>query len=620
MPPRRSVHRKMTFAAALLCAGIAGAQDKRPVAPPPAKKTPAPVSRPGARQSPTASASPASPLRTLFPGSARHTPQPVTPPNPPATTVRTTMPAANSYGPRSNTLRTGPQPVTGAPAGVVRPNPGTPGYAAATRPASRPPVTSTPLNPTSSTAAVSRMNANRSSMTGINHRPLPSGAVTQRSDGASSIAASGGRQYNVRPNGTLASVSMPGQTASYHPDGRLAALHTQNLDVIQGSRGARTVVLQRPDRSVVVSTGPHSGYVQRQVVFGGHPYFQRTVLVGGVQYQRVYAGYAFHGVTLQSYVPLYRYPAAFYGYVYYPWGPPVSYAWGWTTAPWYAAYSGYFAPAPAYAAPYDWLADYSLSQTLANAYAAGEAAGATQQAGQDSLGDPGSQTYSGQYGAAPAPNGSQSFADPNTAPADAELAAPTDTPITQEIRQTLAQQVQQQVAFENAASTAAQPEDASKLTDLPQVLLTNHIFVVNSTLNAATPQEMTCNLSAGDTLQLAESPAADATAADVVVASSRRSDCPVGVHVALTLEVLSEMQNTFRANLDDGLAALHNQQGKGGLPPAPPSVIAAPPRPVEYPPSNAENVAKAIAAANQQGTQAETSMTQNVFNAVSQNQ
>jgi hypothetical protein len=87
----------------------------------------------------------------------------------------------------------------------------------------------------------------------------------------------------------------------------------------------------------------------------------------------------------------------------------------------------------------------------------------------------------------------------------------------------------------------------------------------------------------------------------------------VGVHVALSLDNLAAMQNAFRAHLDDGLAALHNQGGKGGLPPAPASAIAAPPRPVEYPPTDAENVAKAIDAANLQGTRAESSATQAAF-------
>ena len=446
-------------AAALLCAGVAAAQEKKSTPPPPARKASTPAARPSTgQQAPKTSAQPTSPQRSFFPGAVSRTTQP-SPATRPLTPGAATTPVPNtSYGARTYTPQPGAQPAGGAPGSAYRPYAGAPSYSAGTRSAARP-VTSTPLNPASSSVAVSRMNATRTNLSGINRRPLPSGAVSQRSNGAYSVTAAGGRQYNVRPNGTLASVSMPGQTASFHPDGRLATLHTQNLDVIQGSRGARTVVFQRPDHSVVVSTGPHSGYVQRQVVFGGRPYYQRTVLVGGVQYQRVYAGYSFHGVVLQSYVPLYHYPPAFYGYAYYPWAAPVPYAWGWTSAPWYSAYGGYFTPAPVYAAPYDWLADYSLSQTLANAYAAGEAAGAAQQAGQDSLGAAGQM-----------PDPSQPYADPNAAPADAELAAPTDTPITSEIRQTLAQQVQQQVAFENAASTAAQPEDASRITDLPQVL------------------------------------------------------------------------------------------------------------------------------------------------------
>jgi hypothetical protein len=99
----------------------------------------------------------------------------------------------------------------------------------------------------------------------------------------------------------------------------------------------------------------------------------------------------------------------------------------------------------------------------------------------------------------------------------------------------------------------------------------------------------------------------------LTVASSRRADCPAGVVVNLSLEDLQEMQNNFRAQLDSGLQTLHAQQGKGGLPAAPYAAIAPPPRPVDEPPADTENVQALLDAQQQQANQTETSVTQAAF-------
>ena len=70
------------------------------------------------------------------------------------------------------------------------------------------------------------------------------------------------------------------------------------------------------------------------------------------------------------------------------------------------------------------------------------------------------------------------------------------------------------------------------------------------------------------------------------------------------------MQNNFRAQLDSGLQALREQQGKGGLPAAPMSAITPPPRPADEPPADNENVQAQLDAQQQQADQAETSVTQ----------
>jgi len=73
------------------------------------------------------------------------------------------------------------------------------------------------------------------------------------------------------------------------------------------------------------------------------------------------------------------------------------------------------------------------------------------------------------------------------------------------------------------------------------------------------------------------------------------------------------MQNNFRAQLDSGLQTLHAQQGQGGLPGAPQSAIAPPPRPVDQPPADNDNVQSLLDAQQVQANQTETGVTQSAF-------
>jgi hypothetical protein len=97
------------------------------------------------------------------------------------------------------------------------------------------------------------------------------------------------------------------------------------------------------------------------------------------------------------------------------------------------------------------------------------------------------------------------------------------------------------------------------------------------------------------------------------VLSSRKGDCVFGLTVSLPLESLQEMQNNFRAQLDSGLQALRDQQGKGGLPAAPMAAITPPPVPADEPPADTENVQSLLDSQQQQADQAETSITQTAF-------
>jgi len=430
-----------------------------------------------------------------------------------------------------------------------------------------------------------QVNTARTGLTGINKRSIPPGQVAVHSDKSLTVTATNGRQFNLRPNGTLASFSAHGQNASFRANGHLASLHTPTMDIAHGPHGQRTIISERPDHSRLVSTGAHSGYLERPVSYHGHDYMQRTYAKGGHNFTRAYSAYQYHGRTLYNYVPGYYFDPLFYGWAYYPWDTMAAYAWGWMGADWFGCDAGYFGPSNAYQSGAYWLTDYYLGETIADNIEAGAQAGCVASGGDEGGGD--------------------------DTQADDDAYAPADTPISPEIKQMIAEEVQQQLAFENAA--ALKPDEAPALDGLPQVMTANHLFVASQALNVTTVDGQQCTLSAGDTIKLVATPPDDATAASLIVVSSRKASCPAGVTVSVPLENLQEMQNNFRAQLDLGLQALRAQQGKGGLPGAPYSAIAPPPRPSDEPPADSENVQSLLDAQQQQANQTETSVTESAF-------
>jgi len=496
-------------------------------------------------------------------------------------------PGGNSYAPHSSAAPTAAggnsfTPHSNSPAGAFGGATHTvynvPGSTGAT--AGKPGAGSSTLGQAGSQSVLHQVNTARTGMTGINKRSIPPGQVAVHGDKSLTVTATNGRNYNLRPNGTLASYSAHGQSASFHANGQLASVHTANMDIAHGPHGQRTIISERPDHSRLVSTGPRRGYLEHSVSYHGHDYVQRTYVHGGHSFTRAYSGYHYHGRIFYNYYPYYFYDPLFYGWAYYPWGAPVPYGWGWAGSPWFDFYAGFFSPWDAYPSGAYWLTDFLIGQTLEAGYQADAPAGGY--AGNDA-----------------------------TPPGDDEAYAPANTPITPEIKQMIAEEVQQQLAYENAA--AAKPDDAPALAGLPQVLTANHLFVANQALNVATADGQQCGLSTGDVIKLVATPPDDATAADLVVVSSRKGDCPAGLTVSVPVESLQEMQNNFRAQLDSGLQKLHAQQGQNGLPGAPYSAIAPPPRPSDEPPADNENVQSLLDAQQQQANQTETSVTQSAF-------
>jgi hypothetical protein len=409
-------------------------------------------------------------------------------------------------------------------------------------------------------SALERANAARAGQRGVNSRPIPQGEVTRSDNGRMTVRTPGGRNVTLRPNGSLAVIQRGDTRAAFRPDGRVRELHRPSIDVMRGPRAERTIRVRRPDRSVVVSVGPRSGYVQRPVIYRGHEYVRRSYMIGGARYQRFYTTYRYRNVVVESYVPRYYYAPRYYGWAYYPWRRPVVYHWGWAADPWYG--QGYFVASPVYAGPSYWLVDFFLAETLMAAYQ--------------------SQAVANEDAAA-------WEADP-----DEMVEAEQATPITPELKREIAEQVKDQIARENQA--AQDPQHPASLTGLEAALVPGHIFVADTGLTVETANGLSCHLSPGNALELRDVPP-DGAAADLSVASSREGDCPGGAQVTISLEYLADMHNAFRAQLDGGMQALRKEQGTSGLPRAPAGAIEPPPRPTVDLPEEDDDVAQSLSEA-----------------------
>ena len=99
-----------------------------------------------------------------------------------------------------------------------------------------------------------------------------------------------------------------------------------------------------------------------------------------------------------------------------------------------------------------------------------------------------------------------------------------------------------------------------------------HVFVAGSDLDLVDASGNECAVSEGDVLQLPGPPPADATAADLVILTSKGGqECRKGSSVAVGLADLQGMQNHMRETIDAGMTDLKNNQAKGGLPAIPAS-------------------------------------------------
>src|SRR5262249_5856509 len=275
-------------------------------------------------------------------------------------------------------------------------------------------------------------NAHRTAMQGIKTTPLPSGQVTVHPDGKPTIAASGGRHIDIRPNGTVEKVALrDGRTATFRPDGKISSVYAGGTQIHHSLHGERYIVTERPDKSVLVSTGLHRGYLQRPIVVHNRPYIQRTYVVNNVTYTHVYRTYSYRGVAYYHYVPVSYYRPVFYGWVYNPWPAPVYYRWVWFNDPWYGYYSSYFVPYSVYPTASLWLTDFLLAENPKLAH---------QREGQ------------GHAFRTPPHAGGNSYT----------------MQLTPEVKQAIAEEVRQQLAAEQQAAAAPNPQPlAPSSTEVP---------------------------------------------------------------------------------------------------------------------------------------------------------
>jgi hypothetical protein len=299
----------------------------------------------------------------------------------------------------------------------------------------------------------------------------------------------------------------------------------------------RRVQTVRPGGVVVVSIGNSRGFVQRPLARVG--FVQRTYVVRGRPYVRVYRNYNYRGIAYVRYVPAYYYSPRFYIWAYNPWARPVYWGWGWgIRTPWF--YGGYFAPAPFYVSASLWLTDYIIAENLRASYEAQmEAEG---------------QNY------APPPPDYSTQADPN---------AYNNAEISPALRQAIADEVQRQLDAErNAANNPQQSDNSSSDQAPPALAADQRVFVVSAPLQVY-DGDQPCSLTQGDIVSRIDDNPGDDGAVGVSVLTSKSADCRPGAQPRIQVADLEDMANDLRAQTDEGLKNLSQNQGKNGMPPAP---------------------------------------------------
>ncbi len=358
-------------------------------------------------------------------------------------------------------------------------------------------------------------------------RPTPAGKPKQAGGRSQPqvVRYASGQPHTIRmANGGMVRKNESGHVVEVRTPGGAVIHHSPT--------GVRRVEVVHPGNRVVVVTGHGHGYVQRPVVFANHTFVQRTYVVRGVTYARVYRPVTFHGLVLHVYTPMRYYRPSFYVWAFNPWPRPIVYSWGWMRDPWYRFYGGYFAPYPSYVSPTLWLTDFLIASSLQAAYEERIAAAA-----------------------APPP------------PAYPPVTQPVLTP---EVKQLIADEVRRQIDQEKAESQNVNAA-AYGSSDIPPMFADNsrHVFVVSSALTVSSGAQV-CTLGEGAVIQTLGVPPMNSPTADAIVLASKPQECSKGAVVSVQISDLQEMHNHMRETIDRGLGDLQSRGGQAGLPAPPP--------------------------------------------------
>jgi hypothetical protein len=154
----------------------------------------------------------------------------------------------------------------------------------------------------------------------------------------------------------------------------------------------------------------------------------------------------------------------------------------------------------------------------------------------------------------------------------------TDYLVSQSLAAAYEARAQEAAAAQIAAADAMsrQTKDLIAAEVQRQIALENSEAARNAALDPASSGNE-CAVSQGDALQLVGPPPPDATAANLIVLSSKGGvECRRGATVSVAFADLQDMQNHMRETIDQGMGELQAKQSQGGLPALPPSANAPP--------------------------------------------
>jgi len=533
-----------------LIAAAEGQHDKKGSSSPPPRPAPAPHVSAPAQHAPPTNRPPANTRPSTSMGNRPNT----TMGNHPNTNMGN-RPNNTTMGGRTNTG------TTGRPGSTTMGRPGESGNM------NRPGATGNARGPMGNANANSRMATRPNTV----NRPLP------------------GRQVSLRGGGS----------AVIRPNGQIRTINRNGMQINHGMNGSRTIVSTH-NGARVVTTGLHSGYVQRAYVTrGSRTYVSRTVVVNHVTYTSVYRSYSYGGYCCYyGYHPAYYYAPVYYGWAYNPWPAPVYYGWGWGGSPWYGYYGGYFAPYPVYPSAAFWLTDYLISANLQAAYEARAAARAAAANGDNGEGNGGGDQQQSQ------PSGNDNSAS-NSGPVT----------LTPEVKEAIAEEVKAQLAAQQAeaqqASSGSQQNTATTTSqEVPAALdPARHTFIVASDLTVSSNGQE-CQLTAGDVIKRTSDTPDDDRKVTATVSASKKSDCATGQEIAIGVDDLQEMHNKFEEQLDNGMKDLSSKQGQNGLPKAPDTKTV--PSDVPPPPPD-NNAAKTLEEQQSAADQTESQVVKEAF-------